>query len=191
MKESSKSLKVYFIIIALLGIIGSLLQVFLGIAFFSSIYTISALAILLLYYAIGFFFLYFGIEMYRFLKDSPKTLIHFLVFSFVINSIFNFLSGEFLSHYTVGAIAIGCYLIYNINKISKKKDELEERISKQSTKKQIMVIVGILVISLTLGMIIMSNIFTAQKDYSQEIIQELKEAMERGELEETLERLSE
>ncbi len=191
MKETAKSLKVYFIVIGLLGAIGSLLRVFVGIGIIPSIYTVTALFFELFYYVLAFFFIYFGIEMYRFLKDSPKTLIRFLIFVLVINSTLSILSGELFILYFAGAIAIGCYLIYNINKISKKEGDLEEKISKQSTKKQILVITGILVTLLIAGMVGMSVLFTNQKDYLQETIKELEEAKERGELKEMLERLSE
>jgi len=191
MKETSKSLKTYFIVIGLLGAIGSLLQAFMVIAFFSSVYTVSALIVLFFYYILAFFFLYFGIEMYRFLKDSPKTLVHFLVFALVINLVYSFLLGELFSISSVAVVVIGCYLIYNINKNSKEKSNLEEKISKQSTKKETMVIAGILIVLLIAGTVGIRNLFISQKDYLQETIKDLREARERGELEEALEKLAE
>jgi hypothetical protein len=191
MKETSKSLKIYFLFFGLLGATVSLLQVFAGIAFFSNIYTVPALFVSLLYYVLAFFFIYFGIEMYRFLRDSPKTLIYFLASVLAINTVYSLLAGELFSISFAIAIVIVCYLIYNINKISKEERNLEEKISKQSTKKQILVIIGILIILLLVGTLGISTLFISQKDHFQEIVKELEEAKEKGELEEALRKLSE
>ena len=190
MKETSRSLKVYFIIIGLLGASGSLLQIFIGVAFASTIYTVGALFVSLFYYFLAFLFLYFGIEMHRFLKDSPKTLIGFLIFGLVVNALYGLLLGGVSLASFVTTVVIGCYLIYNINKISKRESDLEEKINKQSTNKQILVTTGILVIVLTVGTVGISTLFTSQKDYLQQVIKEMEEAVEKGEIEELLEEQS-
>ncbi|TFB08174.1 hypothetical protein E3V08_05145 [Candidatus Atribacteria bacterium MT.SAG.1] len=109
MKETKKSLKAYFLLIGILGILVSIGEVFLYFHILTIIFgfvriTISGL------------FIYYGIKMYDYLQKSPKTLINFVIITISINAVL-YLIGRQLIYVAVLAL-LGWYLVHNIKKLS-------------------------------------------------------------------------
>lgn len=108
MKESRKSLKIYFIIIGVLATLS-------GLGFIVAPNMLEK--ILSLYSLIfGILFLYYGIKLYDFLQSSPKTLTNLVMIVGIINVILYAISMQW-----IGVIISGLliwYLLHNIQKLS-------------------------------------------------------------------------
>lgn len=109
MKETKKSLKIYFIAIGVLGILSGLG----GLTAEDILAKIISAIILIL----GILYLYYGIKTYDFLQKSPKILINFVIISVGIKVASSFLTSEWIV--AIISLLIGWYLIHNIKKLSR------------------------------------------------------------------------
>ncbi len=108
MRETRKSLKVYFIVIGVLGILAG-----------SDVFVIEGLeARLGSAFALigGILFLYYGIKLYRFLEKSPKQLITLVAIVMSLNIIGALAAMAWI--YMLAYILIGWYLISSIKRLS-------------------------------------------------------------------------
>lgn len=111
-KETKKSLKIYFIIVGIFGIISGIFSI----AISSEIFTIF-LGVITLVVAVMFF--YFGIKLHNYLQSSPKTLINFVVIALIIHVILRVLNDQDNQIvYLFMTILLGLYLIRSIKKLS-------------------------------------------------------------------------
>lgn len=111
MKETRKSLKIYFILVASLTILSIF---FLLDSELNLITQISQIASVL----IAIFYLYFGLRINHYLDNSPRTLKSFIITILIINSIFSIILKQFI--YIIGISLLAWYLIHNIDNLSKK-----------------------------------------------------------------------
>ena len=118
MKETKKSLKIYFIIIGVLGILSGIKSIAIN-----SDILIKFFGIVTLVFAIIFF--YYGIKLYDYLQNSPRTLINFVIVALTIPTLLRLINGQFV--YVVGAILLGWYLIHNIKKLSIQTNTIENK----------------------------------------------------------------
>lgn len=109
MKETKKSLKVYFMVVGVLNVIFGITSVAMAQGMLNKI--LSALFLVL-----GIMFIYYGVKLYDYMQSSPKTLVNFVLISLAIQAIIKLLSGQLI--YVVGIALVGWYLVHNIKKLS-------------------------------------------------------------------------
>lgn len=118
MRETKKSLKIYFIVVGVLGILSGI-----GPIAINPDILIKVFGIITLVFAVMFF--YYGIKLYDYLQNSPKTLINFVIIALAVQALLRLLSGQII--YVVGAILLGWYLIYNVKKLSTQTATIENK----------------------------------------------------------------
>lgn len=105
MRETKKSLKVYFIIAGVLGILSSVGPLVTNVDIF-----IRGIDIV-----ISAMFIFYGVKFYDYLQTSPKTLINFIIISLGIRTVLGLLLGQLG---VILLILLGWYLTHNIKKLS-------------------------------------------------------------------------
>jgi hypothetical protein len=114
MEETKKSLKAYFIVIGIYGIIVNISEIFL----YSEVsFTIFRLIQLFL----SSLFIYFGVKLYYYLEKSPETLINFVIIIISAMSILYLIAGGLL--HLIVLMLLGWYLVHNIKKLSLQQPE--------------------------------------------------------------------
>lgn len=114
MKESKKSLKAYFIIVGVLGILSSIGPIAAPVAVIIRLFTAIDLIM-------SIAFLYFGIKFYYYLQNSPKTLNNFVMVYFGIRSLTDLITGQWFDlvlSIVVGYLLLGRYMIRSVNRLS-------------------------------------------------------------------------
>ncbi len=119
MKETPGSLSAYFIFVGIFTILLAILPSSRGSIAINVIHQI----LIYVSFIVSGFLIYFGLNMKKYLKKSPKTLKIFILAFFILNIILSQLSVQ-LFRLIVG-IAIGGYLLDNINKVSKELKDKE------------------------------------------------------------------
>jgi len=118
MKENANSLKYYFIVIGIFGLLGIKNIGIINEALIASI-------LQLIYIIFGFIFVYIGIKINELLKKSPIIIINTLYINLafaIINGLFNIVMGTLMGAHLIGLLLnpiITIYLIKNIKRISK------------------------------------------------------------------------
>lgn len=105
MKETKKSLKIYLIIVGVLGVLSSM----------GHITTITDILIKGVYIITSLMFIFYGVKFYSYLENSPKTLINFIIISLSVRIIFGLFWGQWG---ILILVLLGWYLIHNIKKLS-------------------------------------------------------------------------
>lgn len=108
MRETAKSLKMYFIVVAVLQILGGL-GIF--IAETPLEYIDSALTLI-----IGIAALYMGIKLDHLLHNQPKVLMNYVYATIGIKIILSLVIGDWII--LIIAVLLGWYLIHNIKRLS-------------------------------------------------------------------------
>ncbi len=109
MKETKKSLKIYFIVVAAFGFYSSFSLILAN----SDMETnLSGLVI----FVLSSIFLYYGLKLYDYLENSPKTLINFVKIVFGIDVLIYLLIGKVIHAVLMGLLA--WYLVLNIKRLS-------------------------------------------------------------------------
>lgn len=116
MKESKKSLKIYFIIVGILGALSGINLLIIYPEFLIKVFGIVTIVLAIM-------FLYYGIKLYDYLQNSPKTLINFVVIALAIQAVLRLLGGEFF--YVIGIVLLGWYLVQNIKRLSTQTDNID------------------------------------------------------------------
>jgi uncharacterized membrane protein len=111
MKETKKSLKLYFLITGIFAGLSTIYGIFMS-------PDIATVIVSIVFLTIPVMFVYYGIKMYYFLQKSPKTLINFTIIAFAVSTLIYLLSGEFVNIFFAGLVA--WYLIHSIKNISSK-----------------------------------------------------------------------
>lgn len=109
MKETEKSLRAYFIIVGILGLLSLIISKVLNPEISIGLFSIIELIL-------GAMFIYFGIKMNKYLQDSPKTLVMFVYIAFGITTISHLVVGNFI--FAIIPVLIGWYFVKNIKKLS-------------------------------------------------------------------------
>ena len=118
MRETKKSLKAYFIVVGVLGVLFGVGPIIVVPDILFKIFSIITLVI-----AIMFF--YYGIKLYDYLQRSPKTLVNFVIISLSVYAILRLIVGQWI--YVIGSILLGWYLIHNIKKLSGQSDIVDNK----------------------------------------------------------------
>jgi uncharacterized membrane protein len=108
MKESERSLKIYFIVIGLFNIVFIAKDMIVN----SSAFDIGAI----LSFVIGVLSLYYGVKMSKYIRTSPKTLVIFIYITSALTVISTFILKQWIGMGMM--IFIAWYLPYSIKKIS-------------------------------------------------------------------------
>lgn len=111
MKETKKSLKVYFIVIGVIGLAGSIFSLL------ASNNNVVNIILSVLNIILAGLFIAFGLKIDDFIKKSPKLLTNFVITFTALNAILYLLAGLYLLFIVV--VLIGWYLIRNIKNLAK------------------------------------------------------------------------
>lgn len=114
MKETKKSLKVYFIVVGVLGTLSSIGPIALPVGAL-----IKLVAVINLVMSVAFF--YFGVKFYDYLQNSPKTLNNFVTVYFGVWAFTRLITGQWVSAaltILIGYSLVGRYMIRNVNRLS-------------------------------------------------------------------------
>ena len=109
MKETKKSLKIYFVAVGVLSCLSTILGIFMATDVLVIIISIISLIIPVM-------FVYYGIKLYSYMQKSPKTLVNFIIISWGASAILYLMNGKIGVIIFSGLIA--WYLVYNIKKLS-------------------------------------------------------------------------
>lgn len=109
MKETKKSLKIYFLVVGVLGFFSDITMIVTNPDFLVKFFGIVTFV-----FAVMFF--YYGIKMYSYIQNSPKTLINFVIIAFAVQILLRLLNGQII--YIIISALIGWYLIHSIKKLS-------------------------------------------------------------------------
>jgi len=109
MKETKKSLKTYFLVVGVLGFLNGIMMILTNPDFLVKFF-----GIVTFIFAVMFF--NYGIKMYSYIQNSPKTLTNFVIIAFVVQILLRLLSGQII--YIIISALLGWYLIHNIKKLS-------------------------------------------------------------------------
>jgi len=118
MRETKKSLKTYFILVGVFGILSGIVSIAI-----SPDILIKVFGVVTLIFAVMFF--YYGIKLYDYLQNSPKTLINFVIIALAINALLCLLSGQII--YVIVPGLVSWYLIHNIKKLSTQTTVIENK----------------------------------------------------------------
>ena len=117
MKETKKSLKAYFIVVGILGILSSISPVVMTADILTK-------AINIISIVISAMFIFYGVKLYGYLQTSPKTIINFIVISLSIRVLLGLLVGQCI---IIVLILLGWYLIHNVKKLSTQPSVVDNR----------------------------------------------------------------
>ncbi|MDI6821142.1 MAG: hypothetical protein QMD65_03125 [Patescibacteria group bacterium] len=118
MKETKKSLKIYFVVVGILG----LLSVIISIP--ESTFSVELIFIEGIYVVMSVMFIFYGVKFYDYLQRSPKTLINFVFISLGLRTILGLLSSQWAS---LALILLGWYLVHNVKKLSTQPSVVDDR----------------------------------------------------------------
>ena len=118
MKETKKSLKIYFMAVGIIAVLAGVG----GIIGNPEIY-FKAFGVMTLLF--GVMFIYYGAKLYKYLQGSPKTLINFVIISLIPQVILRVLTEEII--YVIGYVLLGWYLVHNIKKLSTQINVIESK----------------------------------------------------------------
>ena len=115
MKETKKSLKGYFIVVGILGILTSISPVITAADILTKVLSIVLVVL-------SGMFIFYGIKLYDYLQTSPKVIINFIIISLSAHALLGLLTRQSIMVSLIllplGYIPLGWYLIHNVKKLS-------------------------------------------------------------------------
>lgn len=111
MRETKKSLKAYFIVFSVIGFLTSVV----GIINLTGTMSKISEAI---YMALAAGFIYYGLKLDQYLRNSPQTLKIFVIAAAVIQQVARLLVGGIDLIFMILSALVAWYLVHNINKLS-------------------------------------------------------------------------
>ena len=118
MKETRKSLKAYFIVVGILGILSIIDPIVMTADILTKAISITITLV------ISVMFIFYGVKLYDYLQTSPKTIVNFIVISLGIRVLLGLLAGQWI---IIVLILLGWYLIHNVKKLSTQPSVVDNR----------------------------------------------------------------
>ena len=115
MRETTKSLKGYFIVVGILGVLTSISPVITATDILTKIFSIVLVVL-------SSMFIFYGVKLYEYLQTSPKVIINFIIISLSAHALLGLLTRQSmivsLILLPLGYFPLGWYLIHNVKKLS-------------------------------------------------------------------------